>query len=176
MHILQQQILEIYKSNGSKLPPFRQLAKELNVASLNTVSYHVNQLKKSGAFGIGNQPNGIINFNIKNLLDFENKSGVYVLMKNKKPFYIGSNENIKNDIIEILQTNSISPISPISPIGPISPINPIISKSSILDEIKSDPEKITIAYYITENPLDREELKNHLINFYSEQKIKLLDS
>ncbi|MDI6717738.1 MAG: hypothetical protein QMD86_01675 [Patescibacteria group bacterium] len=146
LHPLQEKIYKIYKDNNGRLPTFRELSGILKVSSLNTVSYHINQLKKKGFFKIENEPNGIVELNLKNLLNFENKKGVYVLLKGKNPFYVDESENIKNDLIK-----------------------KFLSDSRILDILKNSTEKINIAYYLLENAPEREDLKNHLFNFYKEK-------
>ena len=143
--------MEIYK-NGGKLPTFRELAKILGVASLNTVSYHIKQLKKNGHLGLADFENGLVRLNLKNILDFESKAGVFVLLKNKTPFHVGESENIKNHLLEkIAQTDS-----------------------SLQKTIKEEVENIHIAYYLISDSKEREELKSHLIEYYSQQGESLL--
>jgi DNA-binding Lrp family transcriptional regulator len=151
LHPIQKEVLKIYKTNG-KLPTFRKLAEILNVASLNTVSYHVKQLKKNGHLGLADFENGLIRLNLKNILDFESKPGVFVLLLGKKPFYVAESGNIKNHLLEKIAQND----------------------SPLLKKIKNETEKIHIAYYLIPDSQEREELKNHLTEYYSRQNETLL--
>jgi len=140
LHPLQEKICQIYKENNGILPAFRDLAKILGVSSTNTVAYHINQLKKRGELGIAKEIKGVVLLNIKNILELEGRPGVFVLLKNKKMFYAGESDNIKKSLIEILDNNS-----------------------PVLEKIKEKPENIYIAYHIIENPIERVELKNYLL-------------
>jgi SOS-response transcriptional repressor LexA len=140
LHPLQEKIRQIYKENNGALPAFRELAKILGVSSTNTVAYHINQLKKRGELGIAKEIKGVVLLNIKNILELEGRPGVFVLLKNKKMFYAGESNNIKKSLIEILDNNS-----------------------PVLEKIKENPENIYIAYHIIENPIERSELKNYLL-------------
>ena len=156
MNSIQQKILEIYKGSGYKLPPFRELAKAVGVSSTNTVAYHVNKLKENGYLGIARTENGVVKLNLKNLLELNLKSGVYVLLQNlpagrQEPFYIGEAENIKKHLLD----------------------NVIKSEGKGLDEIEKDPDGISIAYYFLNNPEERENLKIYLIELYSQKGFKL---
>lgn len=148
---VQQKILQIYKDNNGRLPSFRQLAKELGVSSTNTVAYHIQQLKKNGYFAIDSAPNNIIKLNLKNILNLESKAGVYVILNKTTPLYIAESENMKNHILE----------------------NVISDNSPILILIKNNYEQIKIAYHLIGDSTERAELKNHLLNFYSEKGIKI---
>ena len=152
MHPLQAKIYQIYKNNNNALPPFRTLAKEIGVASLNTVSYHVNQLKKNGYFELSSQPNGIIKLSVKTILGLENQKGICVLLINDKPFHLFESEDIKSSLLE-----------------------KISHPSEILEKIKSDPENTNIAYYIIDDADERTELKKHLLEYYKNQNISLLN-
>lgn len=151
LHPLQEKILKLFKDNNNTLPSFRKITRAINVSSTNTVAYHVNQLKEKGYLEISKSPQGIAKFSLKTLLSFDNKPGLYILLKNKQPFYIGTSENIKKDLIENI-------------IGINNP--PIL-------ELKNHIESITIAYNILDNKQEQVELKNHLIEFYEKQGIKL---
>ena len=142
LHPLQEKIYQIFKDSGG-LPSFRQLAKELNVASTNTVAYHVAILKKKGLLAIDGLNKGVIELNLLTLLNFESKSGVYVILKNKKPIYINETEDIKNDILEKFIKNN----------------------SPFLAELKKNDD-ISIAYSIIKNQNERSKLKSYLQNIY----------
>ena len=144
LHPLQEKICQIFKDNGGRLPSFRQLAKELNVASTNTVSYHVEILKKKGLLTIEGIDKGVVELNLLTLLNFESKSGVYVILKNKKPIYVGETDDIKNDIIEKFIKND----------------------SPFLMKLKEKNNDISIAYSIIKDQNKRNELKDHLQNIY----------
>ena len=140
LHPLQEKIRQIYKENNGVLPAFRELAKILGVSSTNTVAYHINQLKKRGELGIAKEIKGVVLLNIKNILELEGRPGVFILLKNKKMFYAGESDNIKKSLIEIFENNS-----------------------PVLEKIKESPENIYLAYHIIENPSERIELKNYLL-------------
>jgi DNA-binding Lrp family transcriptional regulator len=151
LHPIQEEILKIYK-NGGKFPTFRELAKILGVASLNTVSYHIKQLKKNGRLGLVDFENGLIRLNLKNILDFESRAGVFVLLVGKKPFYVSESENIGSHLLEkITQADSL-----------------------LQKKIKEDIENIHIAYYLISDSKERDELKTHLTEYYSQQGETLL--
>jgi DNA-binding Lrp family transcriptional regulator len=144
---LREKIYQIYKENNGVLPPFRKIAKMIGVSSTNTVAYHINKLKKKGYFSPGVSKNGIVEFNLKNIIGFESKSGVYALLKKNIPFYVGESENLKSHLIgEIIGVGE-----------------------SAMPEIKNDLEKIQIAYYLIEDSVERKNLKDYLINFYKEK-------
>lgn len=166
LHPLQQQILKIYEENNNNLPSYRELLKTLKVSSLNTIAYHINQLKKNGYFELQNHRSGLVKFNIKNLLNFESKSGVYVLIKNKKPFYVNEAEDIKKDLIKKIESKIINPLTNSS--------EKISYADTLIQMIKEHSEKIFIAYYLIENSTERKNLKNHLISFYKENGIELI--
>lgn len=144
LHPLQEKIFQIFKENDGNLPSFREIARIIKVASTNTVAYHINQLKKEGYFEINNSDKGIVRLNLKTLLNFENKSGVYVLLKNKKPIYVEEALDIKNDILGKFIKND----------------------SLFLEELKKGNENISIAYSIIKDQDERNELKNYLRNIY----------
>ncbi|MEK7549296.1 MAG: hypothetical protein AAB496_02300 [Patescibacteria group bacterium] len=144
LHPFQEKIFQIFKDNGGSLPSFRQLAKELNVSSTNTVAYHMGILKKKGFLAIDSLDKGMVELNLLTLLNLESKSGVYVILKNKKPIYVNETEDIKNDIIEKFIKND----------------------SPFLKELKEKNDGISIAYSIIEDQNKRNELKTHLQNLY----------
>lgn len=150
LHPLQEKINKIYTDTGS-LPPFRKLAKMIGVSSTNTVAYHVNKLKESGYLAIERTENGVVRLNIKNILSFENKSGVFVLLKNKSPFYVGAAENLKAALLDVITLPAGSPV---------------------LDYLR-EHDNINIAYYFTADADERKNLKDHLDGYYSKQGIKL---
>ncbi|MEK7658032.1 MAG: HTH domain-containing protein [Patescibacteria group bacterium] len=150
IHPLQEKIYQLFKENKNNLPSYREIAKLIGVSSTNTVSHHIKQLKKKGYFGIGNAINDIIPFNLKILLDFENKPGVYVFLKNKTPLYVGAAENIKKDLIEIIAGNS-----------------------AILNKIKENSDNIYIAYYLIEDGGKREKVKSELLEHYSQRGVAI---
>lgn len=144
MNTIQQKIYQIYQENNCNLPTYRNLAKLLNVSSLNTVAYHINQMKKKGYFSINNSKQAIVHLNLKTLLEFENQSGVYVIFNYKNPLIIESAENIKTSLIEkINEQNSL-----------------------LASAIKEFPDKIFIAYSLIEDSAKRTEMKNYLSNLY----------
>lgn len=144
MHPIQEKIYQIYTENNNSLPSYRQLIKMVGVSSLNTVAYHVAQLKKAGYFDLANESNAIIKLTLKNLINLDNKPGVFVILENKTPLSVHSSENIKSSIMEQISNNN----------------------SPLIEKIKNNPEKINIAYHIIDTSEEREDLKNHLINFY----------
>ena len=152
MHPLQQKIIEIYKENGNLLPSFRALAKALEVASLNTVAYHINQLKKSGYLKEVLNTNGVMPLNLKNILNLSSKSGVYIILKNELPLYIEETEDIKKSIFKMLNTD-----------------DPLDKEA--LKTIENDLDKITIAYYLIADPIERKNTKEYVIGVYQDKKI-----
>ena len=152
MHPLQQKIIKIYKDNGNLLPSFRALAKSLEVASLNTVAYHINQLKKSGYLKEVLNTSGVMPLNLKNILNLSSKSGVYIILKNELPLYIEESENIKKSILKILNAEDS------------------LDKDT-LKIIENDLSQITIAYYLIANPEERKKTKEYVIRVYQDKKI-----
>ena len=152
MHPLQQKIIEIYKENGNLLPSFRMLAKALEVASLNTVAYHINQLKKGGYLKEVLNTSGVMPLNLKNILNLSSKSGVYIILKNELPLYIEETEDIKKSIFKMLNTD-----------------NPLDKEA--LKTIENDLDKITIAYYLISDPEERKKTKEYVLGVYQNKKI-----
>ena len=152
MHPLQQKIIEIYKENGNLLPSFRALAKALEVASLNTVAYHINQLKKGGYLKEVLNTSGVMPLNLKNILNLSSKSGVYIILKNELPLYIEETEDIKKSIFKMLNTD-----------------NPLDKEA--LKTIENDLDKITIAYYLISDPEERKKTKEYVLGVYQNKKI-----
>ncbi len=144
MNKVQKSIYQIYRDNNGKFPPYRQLAKIIGVSSTNTIAYHINKLREEGYLNLSNESNGIVKLTIKNLIDFSPKSGVYVILKNKDPFYIGESNNMQKHLIGNILEND----------GPV------------LSQIKENLNAINIAYYIINEISEKEILKNHLIEFY----------
>lgn len=149
MNRTQQKILDLFNKNGGKLPSFRAIAEEVGVASTNTVSYHIDQLRKNGYLDIGRSPQGVASLSLKTIFALDAKPGVYVVLHNGKPFHIGSSTDIRKHIIETV-------------IGIDRPLFP---------QVVSQPEKITIAYHIIENERERTDLKCHLSEFYQSKNI-----
>lgn len=147
MHEIQQKIIEIYKENNNALPSFRALAKELDVASLNTVAYHINQLKKNGYLKEALNASGVIHFNLRNILDLASESGVYVILKDKTPLHIEETNDIKKSILKILD--------------PETPLD-----RDALKAIENDLEKITIAYYLISDSEERKKIKEYVVGVY----------
>lgn len=154
LHPLREKIFQIYKENNDSLPPFREIAKIIGVSSTNTVAYHVDNLKRHGYFSPGNFENGIVKLNLINLIGLESKAGVYVLLQNKKPFYVNETANIKKDIMKKIMDDD----------------------SKILKEIKDNIEAIEIAYHFIEDKKERGELKEYLLEYYPKHGITLLQS
>lgn len=152
LHPLQEKIYQMFKQNQNSLPSYREIAKLIGVSSTNTVSHHIKQLKKNGYLSIGNSINDIVPLNLKIILDFEGKAGVYVFLKNKTPFYVGAGDNIKRDLITIFSDNS-----------------------KILDYIKNNINNIYVAYYFTAENQKREELKKYLLEYYAGKGFSLLN-
>lgn len=148
---IQEKILAIYAENNGCLPPFRKLSKLIGVSSTNTVSYHVKKLKEAGHLGIEKAQNAVVELNIKVLSALAEKRGVYVILENKNPFYVSNAENIFENIIGEIKNNT-----------------------HVSEKIKNSDQKIMIAYYLIDSDKEREDLKKHLIDFYSKQKINLL--
>ncbi len=144
LHPSQEKIYQIFKQNNNSLPSYREISRVIGVSSTNTVSHHIKQLKKKGYFGVSNAVNDIVPFNLKILLDFENKAGVYVLLKNKTPFYVGAAKDIKKDILTALDSGN----------------------ADFMTIIKESAENIQIAYYIIKDEQKRNELKKELKEYY----------
>ncbi len=145
MNLIQQKIYQIYQENNGSLPTYRNLAKTLNVSSLNTISYHINQLKKNGYFSINFSKQALVQLNLKTILNFENQSGVYVIFKNKDPLLVESSENIKKSLLEKLSETD----------------------SSFINCLKENPEKIFIAYSLIEDSDKKTEIKKYLSDLYN---------
>lgn len=150
IHPLQEQIYRLFLENNRNLPSFREISKVIGVSSTNTVAYHINKLKAAGYLDT-NEKNAVVELNLKNILNFDSKSGVYVLIKNKNPFYIGESENIKNHLVNIISS----------------------AEKNLVGEIKNNAEKISIAYYLIDDIEERKNLKNYLENFYKEKGFNL---
>lgn len=144
---LQEKIIRIFEANSGVLPSFRAIAKEIGVSSTNTVSYHVNKLKELGYLNASKSASAKVKFTLKNVLNLAGKPGVYVLLSANSPFYIGSAENLKADIIK----------------------NAVRENEPALTEIEAQPEKVDIAYHIVEDAVERESLKEHLVDFYKQK-------
>lgn len=153
MNPIQQKIIEIYKENNNSLPSFRALAKTLEVASLNTVSYHINQLKKNGYLKETLNTSGVMPLNLRNILNLSSKPGVYIILKNNTPLYIGEADDIKENIFKILTAED--------------PLD-----TDALKDIKDDLDKITIAYYLIADPEERKKTEEYVVGVYSDKKIK----
>ena len=147
----QKQILEIYERNGGSLPSFREIAKQIGVASTNSVSYHIERLRKNGYLDIGHSPQGMATLSIKTILALNAKPGVYVALCANKPFYIGSSTNIRKHLLEAVIGIDRSPFP------------------QLIDQ----PEKITIAYHIIEDEAERTDLKQYLSDFYRTKGISI---
>ena len=152
MHPLQQKIIEIYKENGNILPSFRALAKALEVASLNTVAYHINQLKKNGYLKETLNASGVMPLNLRNILNLASKYGVYIILKNESPLHIEETGDIKNSVLKIL--NAEDPLD-----------------RDVLKAIEDDLNKITIAYYLIADPMERKNTKEYVVGVYQDKKI-----
>src|SRR3989344_8584530 len=152
MHPLQQKIIEIYKENGNILPSFRALAKALEVASLNTVAYHINQLKKNGYLKETLNASGVMPLNLRNILNLASKSGVYIILKNESPLHIEETGDIKNSVLKIL--NAEDPLD-----------------RDVLKAIEDDLNKITIAYYLISDPKERKKTKEYVLGVYQNKKM-----
>ncbi|MEK7635945.1 MAG: winged helix-turn-helix domain-containing protein [Patescibacteria group bacterium] len=147
MHQIQQKIIEIYKENNNSLPSFRALAKELGVASLNTVAYHINQLKKNGYLKETLNASGVMPLNLRNILNLASKPGVYIILNDKTPLRIEEADDIKKSILKIIDAET--------------PLD-----KDTLKTIKNDLEKITIAYYIIESMEERKKTKEYVVGVY----------
>lgn len=152
MHPLQEKIYQIYKENNNKLPSFRKLARMIGLASAGAVAYHINELKKQGYFSPENFQSGLIKLTLKNLVHLESKSGVYVLVKNKSPFYVEETEDIKKNILEKI----------------------LDKESKILKNTEEEIEEIEIAYHFIDDKNEREEMKKHLMEYYPKKGINLI--
>ncbi len=144
LHPIQEKLYKIYNENNGEFPTFRKLAKILGVSSTNTVAYHINQLKKRGELNLSKETKGVVRFNLKNLLNLEGKQGVFVLLKNKKPLYVGESKNIKESLLKIVE--------------------------DCPDFLKESPESVLIAYYTIKNQTERINLKNHLTELFKKNK------
>ena len=153
MHPLQQKIIEIYKENGNSLPSFRALAKSLEVASLNTVAYHINQLKKNGYLKETLNASGVMPLNLRNILNLASKSGVYIILKNESPLHIEETGDIKNSVLKIL--NAEDPLD-----------------RDVLKAIEDDLNKITIAYYLISDKKERKKTKEYVLGVYQNKKME----
>lgn len=147
----QKQILEIYENNGGSLPSFREIARQIGVASTNTVSYHIERLRKNGYLDIGRSPHGMANLSLKTILALDTRPGVYVVLCANKPFHIGSSVNIRKDILETVIGVDRSPFP------------------QVIDK----PDELSIAYHIIEDASERADLKQYLIEFYRTKGITI---
>lgn len=147
MHPIQKKIIDAFETNNGVLPSFRELARIAGVASTNTVAYHVERLRKGGYLDIGRLPSNVVRFTLKTLISLEGKPGVYVLLEGDRPFHVGSGNDMKRYLVEQV-------------LGVERPA---------LDRLRAMPETIMIAYHISDNVADREELERHLRNHYREK-------
>jgi len=147
----QKQIIDIFEKNGGVLPPFREIARQIGVSSTNTVSYHIERLRKNGYLDIGRSPQGMANLSLKTILAMDAKPGVYVVLCANKPFYIGSSTNIRKDIIETIIGVDRSPFP----------------------QVVDKPDELSIAYHIIESESERADLKQYLIEFYRTKGIDI---
>ncbi|HBI25601.1 MAG: LexA repressor [Candidatus Wolfebacteria bacterium GW2011_GWC2_39_22] len=148
----QKQIVELYEKNGGVLPSFREIARQIGVASTNTVSYHIDQLRKKGYLDIGRSPQGIANLSLKTVFALDAKPGVYVMLCAGKPFTIGSTTNMRKHILETV-------------VG--------VNTSSPFPEVRAKLEQVTIAFHIIENEQERADLKQHLSDYYRTKGIEI---
>jgi len=147
----QKQIIDIFEKNGGVLPPFREIARQIGVSSTNTVSYHIERLRKNGYLDIGRSPQGMANLSLKTILAMDAKPGVYVVLCANKPFYIGSSTNIRKDIIETIIGVDRSPFP----------------------QVVDKPDELSIAYHIIESESERADLKQYLTEFYRTKGIDI---
>ena len=147
----QKQIIDIFEKNGGVLPPFREIARQIGVSSTNTVSYHIERLRKNGYLDIGRSPQGMANLSLKTILAMDAKPGVYVVLCANKPFYIGSSTNIRKDIIETIIGVDRSPFP----------------------QVVGKPDELSIAYHIIESESERADLKQYLTEFYRTKGIDI---
>lgn len=151
MNSTQQKILDLFEKNGGVLPSFREIAKEIGVASTNTVSYHIDRLRKNGYLDIAQSPQGIANLSLKAILALDGKPGVYVVLCAGKPFFIGSSTSIKKHILESVVGIESSPFP------------------QVTDQTKS----VTIAFHVVPDEQERNNLKQHLREFYRAKGIDI---
>jgi biotin operon repressor len=151
MNRTQQKILDLFEKNNGKLPSFREIAKEVGVSSTNTVSYNIDQLRKNGYLDIALSPNGITNLSIKTILALDGKPGVYVALCAGKPFFIGSSTNIRKHLLESVIGVDWSPFP----------------------QVVDQTESVTIAFHIVPDEHERNDLKQHLSDFYRTKGITI---
>ena len=144
MHPIQKKIIEAFEANGGVLPSFRELARVVGVASTNTVSYHVERLRKAGHLDAGSLTNNIVPLTLKTILSLEGRPGVCVLLDNNRPIHIGSSTDMKRHLLEKV-------------VGVGRPA---------LASLRGMPDAITIAYYVSENGAERDELERQLREHY----------
>ena len=147
MHPIQKKIIEAFESNNGILPSFRELARIVGVASTNTVAYHVERLRKGGYLDAGTLTNNIVPLTLKTLLSLEGKPGVCVLLDRDRPFHIGSSDDMKRHLLEWA-------------VG--------VDRPAVV-QLRNLSDAITIAYHISEQAADREELERHLREYYREK-------
>lgn len=140
----QKKILELYEKNGGILPSFRDIARQIGVSSTNTVSYHIERLRKNGYLDIGHSPQGMVNLSLKTIIGLDAKPGVYVILCADKPFHIGSSDNMRKHILETVVGVDRSPFA----------------------QVADHPDNLTIAFHIIENESERADLKRHLSDYY----------
>lgn len=151
MNSTQQKILDLFERNKGILPSFRDIAKEVGVASTSTVSYHINQLKKNGHLDIAESPQGIMNLSLKTIFALDGKPGVYVALCDGKPFFIGSSTNIRRHILESIIGLERSPFP----------------------QVSERTESVTIAFHVIPDETEQGNLKKHLSDFYQEKGINI---
>lgn len=151
MHPIQQKIYKLFKQNQNKLPSYREIAKVIGVASTNTVAYHIKELKEKGYLSITERKQEIIPLTLRSILHLEERPGVYVLLKGKKPFYVGATHDIKKDLTSIIANSS----------------------SKVLHSIKESIEEIAIAFHIIDNETERLHLHQDLIQKFKSEGIEL---
>lgn len=151
MNRTQQKMLNLFEKNNGELPSFREIAREIGVASTNTVSYNIDQLRKKGYLDIALSPNGITNLSIKTILALDGKPGVYVALCNGKPFFIGSSTNIREHLLKSVVGIDRSPFP------------------QVVEQIES----VTIAFHIIQDEYEREDLRQHLSDFYRAKGIDI---
>lgn len=154
LHPIQQKIYNLFKESENNLPSYREIAKKVGVSSTNTVAYHINELKEKGYLSITNPQQEVVPLTLRSILHLESKPGVYVLLKGKKPFYVGTTHDMKEDLTSIIANSS----------------------SKVLHSIKESIEEISIAFHIITDPEERNKTHNHLIQHYKESGHELCEN
>ena len=146
LHPLQEKIYNMFKKNKNALPSFRAIAKEIGVSSTNTVAYHIKELRQKGYLSIHAVKQDIVPLSLRSILHLEGRGGVYVLLKNNKPFFVGEADDMKRDLTRIIN-------------------NPA---SCAVDKIKESVEEIYMAFHLVDDEEERKNTYQYLVSHYKD--------